>query len=78
MVLGFFVAYLERQIELGALKPHDPQTSARAFFGPLVVYVLGREVFLPLKEGLPDKERYAEDAVDIFLNGLRTEGDPRG
>lgn len=71
MVLGFFVAYLERQVELGALRPHDPQTGARAFFGPLVIYVLGREVFLPLKEGSPEKEQYVKDVVNIFLSGLR-------
>ncbi len=71
MVLGFFVAYLQRQVELGRLRPHDPQTSARAFFGPLVIYLLGREVFLHLGDGLPDKEQYVKNAVDIFLNGLR-------
>lgn len=71
MVLGFFVAYLQRQVELGALRPHDPQTSARVFFGPLVVYILGREVFLPLKKGTPDKEQYVRDVVEVFLNGLR-------
>ncbi len=71
MVLGFFVAYLQRQVELGRLEPHDPQSSARAFFGPLVVYILGREVFLTLKDGLPEKEQYVKDVVGIFLDGLR-------
>lgn len=72
MVLGFFVAYLRRQVELGRLRSHDPQSSARAFFGPLVLYLLGREVFLHLGDGLPDKEQYVKNVVDIFLNGLHT------
>ncbi len=70
VVLGFFVAYLKRQVELGSLRPHDPQSSARSFFGPLIVYILSREIFPHLKEGLPAREQYIKDVVGIFLNGL--------
>jgi hypothetical protein len=39
--------------------------------GMVIVYVLGRELLPPLGEGLPEPEQYAQDAVDIFLKGLR-------
>jgi AcrR family transcriptional regulator len=71
MVLGFFVTYLQRQVELGRLRPHDPQSSARSFFGMLAIYILNREVFTGLKEGLPGKEQYVKEVVGIFMSGLR-------
>lgn len=52
IVLKFFIAYLERQIELGRIRPHDPQSGARSFFGMLVIYVLNREIFTH-QENLP-------------------------
>ena len=73
-VLDFLVAYLRRQIELGTLKGHNPESVARSFFGSLVFYMLSREVFPHLAEGLPNKDEYARDVVGAFLDGLRTEG----
>jgi AcrR family transcriptional regulator len=70
-IMNFFVAYLGRQIELGRLRPHDPQVSARAFLGMFMVYMLMREVITPLAEGLPEPEGYAEEVVALFLGGLR-------
>ncbi len=69
-VLGFFVAYLQHQVELGRLRPHDLQSAARSFFGTLVIYVLSREIFPHFKEGLPDREQYVKEVVGIFLDGL--------
>jgi AcrR family transcriptional regulator len=71
MVLDFFVAYFQRQIELGRLRLHDPQSSARSFFGDMIIYVLSREVFPQLKTDLPDKEQYVKYIVEVFLEGLR-------
>ncbi|GIV95631.1 MAG: TetR family transcriptional regulator [Herpetosiphonaceae bacterium] len=70
-VLHFVVAYLQRQIELGRLQPHDPQVGARSFLGMLMAYILSREVIPHLRAGLPEVERYVEQAVAIFLDGLR-------
>ena len=70
-VLRFLVAYLTRQVELGRLRPHDPQAAARSFFGSLVFYVLSREIFPHLKDGLPDEKRYVEEIVNLFIEGLR-------
>ena len=72
-VLNFLKLYLEHQIELGRLRPHDARSSARAFIGMLVPQLAGR-LFLPalVEDGLTDEE-HLKTAVDIFLSGLRPE-----
>lgn len=72
-VLGFLVAYLTRQVELGRLKAHNPESAARSFFGSLIFHMLSREVFPHLAEGLPNKDEYARDVVGTFLDGLRAD-----
>jgi TetR/AcrR family transcriptional regulator len=73
-VLDFLGAYMERQIELGRLRPHDARSSARAFIGMLIPQLAGKLFFPALVEdGLTDEE-HLETAVDIFLRGLRPEG----
>ena len=74
VVLNFLVSYLQHQVDLGRLRPHDPQSGARAFLGMLVTYILGRELFPPLRRTLPDAEHYVEQIVAIFLDGLRVAG----
>ncbi len=72
-VLDFLKAYLEHQIELGRLHPHDVRSSARAFIGMLIPQLAGK-MFLPAlaEDGLTDEE-HLEASVDIFLSGLRPE-----
>lgn len=43
---------MSSRTEVGGLRPHDPRAAARAFMGMLVVYVIGREVFVILLNGL--------------------------
>ncbi len=71
LVLNFVITYLEHQIDMDRLRPHDTQSSARSFMGSLVTYLMGREIFLPLRAGLPAQEIYVQEVVDIFLKGLR-------
>ncbi|MDP8952793.1 MAG: TetR/AcrR family transcriptional regulator [Actinomycetota bacterium] len=75
-VLNFLKAYLERQIELGRLRPHDVRSSARAFIGMLIPQLAGN-LFLPalLEDGLTNQE-HLNTAVDIFIEGLRPEEEP--
>ena len=73
LVLNFVISYLEHQIDMGRLRPHDTQSSARSFIGSFVAYVIGRGLFPPLHAGLPDRERYAEEVITIFLKGLSPE-----
>ena len=73
-VLDFLRAYMERQIELGRLRPHDTRSSARAFIGMLVPQLAGKLFFPALVEdGLTDEE-HLQSAIEIFLSGLRSVG----
>ncbi len=72
-VLDFLKTYLEHQVELGRLRPHDVRSSARAFIGMLIPQLAGK-MFLPAlaEDGLTDEE-HLEASVDIFLSGLQPE-----
>ena len=72
-VIGFLKSYMARQIELGRLRPHDVRSSARAFMGMLLPQA-GGKLFLPVlrEDGLTDEE-HIENAVKIFMEGLRPE-----
>ncbi len=70
IMLAFLTAYLQHQIELGRLRPHNPHSSIRSFMGMLIVYLLGRELVPPLVAGLPEPEQYAQEVVAIFLKGV--------
>jgi len=73
-VLEFLKLYLEHQIELGRLKPHDARSSARAFIGMLMPQLAG-QLFFPalLEDGLREEE-HLKTAVNIFLEGLKPGG----
>ena len=73
-VLEFLKLYLQHQIELGRLKPHDARSSARAFIGMLMPQLAG-QLFFPalLEDGLRDEE-HLKTAVNIFLEGLKPGG----
>ena len=73
-VLDFLKSYMERQVELGRLRPHDVRSSARAFIGMLVPQLAGKLFFPALvDDGLTDEE-HLQTAIDIFLSGLRPQG----
>jgi AcrR family transcriptional regulator len=72
VVLNFLERYFARQIELGRLRPHDPPSAARAFMGMLIVYLLGREVFVVVGAGFPSADVYGQEVTAIFLSGLRS------
>lgn len=73
LVLNFIVTYLQRQVELGRLRPHDSQSAARSFMGTLLAYVLSREFVPALRRNLPHREQYVQEMVNIFLSGLLPE-----
>jgi AcrR family transcriptional regulator len=73
-LLRFLTSYLNHQITLGYLRPHDVESSARMFIGSLLVTVLMREIMTPLAVGLPqDNNDYVDTVVTIFLDGLSTQ-----
>lgn len=72
-VLAFLEGYLERQVELGRLRPHDVRSGARGFIGMLIPQVVGGIIFPALKEDSPEDEAHLEFAVELFLRGLAPE-----
>lgn len=72
-ILEFIMTYLEHQVELGRLRPHDTRASARAFVG-MILPQLGGKLLLPaLLAGGPTDDEYIEAIVAIFLRGLQAE-----
>ena len=74
--LAFLEGYLQRQIELGRLRPHDVPSAARMLVGTMVVYVLGADVFPAIGARFPDRDRYAASVLDILMEGLRAADRP--
>jgi len=74
--LSFLIKYLEHQMDQGVMRRMDAGAAARCFIGPMIAYILTREVFVQ-----PDSPSLAPDAmartlVDIYLRGMLVE--PQG
>jgi AcrR family transcriptional regulator len=73
MMLGFAVHYLQHQVELGRLKPHNSEMVARIIVSTMLLNVLAHNVFPKLADGFGERDAYIEQVVDVLLNGLRSE-----
>ena len=71
--LAFLSRYLERQMDVGLLRRMDPGAAARCFVGPIVAYVLTREVFVQPDSRTLSPETMVATAVDVFLRGMEIE-----
>jgi AcrR family transcriptional regulator len=69
-VVQFLTDYVRRQVEMGRLRPVNPETAARLIIGPLMVYMMGRSLHMPMHDSLPPPVEYARDIVDYLLRGL--------
>lgn len=69
--LNFLTEYLNRQIELGRLRPHDTTSSARFLAGSALTILLGRSLLPRIVEGMSSIEVYVETVVSTFLEGLK-------
>jgi TetR/AcrR family transcriptional regulator len=72
-VLEFLKGYLEHQVELGRLRPHDVRSSARAFIGMLIPQLAGRMFLSAMAQDDLTDEDHLETSINIFLSGLRPE-----
>ncbi len=70
--LTFLTDYLNRQVELGRLRPHDTTSSARFLAGSVLTVLLGRSIFPRIVEDMSPIEVYVETVVSIFLEGIKT------
>jgi TetR/AcrR family transcriptional regulator len=70
-VLRFLSAYLQRQVELGRLRPHDTRASARAFIGMLMPQAFSHALLPQLQQDGPTDDELIRTALGMFLDGLR-------
>ncbi len=70
--LNFLTDYLNRQIEMGRLRPHDTTSSARFLAGSALTILLGRSLLPRIIEGMSPIEMYVETVVSTFLEGIKT------
>jgi AcrR family transcriptional regulator len=69
--IEFLTRYLAGQMARGVLKPMDPRAAARCFIGPLVAYLITREVFLQPDARQLDAETMVSTTVEVFLQGMQ-------
>lgn len=62
--------YLAQQMDAGTLRRVDAGVAARCFVGPLVVYIVTRELFPQPDTTTLSSDKMAQTAVDIFLQGM--------
>lgn len=63
--------YLQHQVDLGRLRPHNATISARIFLAAIITYVMWKEVMPVLGKGLPEPDAYLESLVSVVLVGLK-------
>jgi AcrR family transcriptional regulator len=68
--ISFLSRYLEKQMSAGTLKPMDPRAAARCFVGPMLAYLITREVFLQADAQQLSADTMVATAVEIFLKGM--------
>jgi AcrR family transcriptional regulator len=62
--------YFEQQIAAGAMRQMDAGAAVRCFVGPLIAYIITREIFPQHDVESLDQETMVETLVDIFLRGV--------
>jgi TetR/AcrR family transcriptional regulator, mexJK operon transcriptional repressor len=68
--IAFLTRYLEKQMAAGLLKPMDPRAAARCFIGPMLAYLISREVFLQSDAQQLSADTMVATTVEIFLKGM--------
>lgn len=76
--LGFLTRYLAQQMSAGVLKPMNPSAAARCFVGPLIAYLLTREVFRQPDAQQLSSEVMVKTAVEVFLRGMEVSSKQTG
>jgi TetR/AcrR family transcriptional regulator, mexJK operon transcriptional repressor len=69
-IFPLLARYMQHQMDAGRLRRMDPGAAARCFFGPLLGYLLTREVFKQPDSRTLTPEAMAATLVDIFLDGM--------
>jgi AcrR family transcriptional regulator len=61
--------YLEQQMAAGTLRRMDAGAAVRCFIGPILAYIIAREVFPQADSQTLNPEMMVETLVDVFLHG---------
>ncbi len=67
---AFLTRYLKKQMDAGVLRQMDPGAAARCFIGPLVAFVITRELFPQPDAPTLKPETMVKTAVEVFLRGM--------
>ena len=67
---AFLSRYLEHQMDAGVLRRMDSGAAARCFIGPLIAFVLTREVFPQPDAQTLAPETMVKTVVEVFLCGM--------
>lgn len=70
---AFLTRYLEHQMDLGRLRRMDTGAAARCFIGPLLAFVITREVFIQADAATLSPETMVDTAIEVFLKGMAVE-----
>jgi AcrR family transcriptional regulator len=62
--------YFERQMEAGVMRRMDPGAAVRCFIGPLLGYMVMREVFPQQDAKTLSPRTMVDTAIDVFLHGV--------
>ncbi|HEY9638358.1 MAG TPA: TetR/AcrR family transcriptional regulator [Coleofasciculaceae cyanobacterium] len=62
--------YLDKQMDAGVLRRMDSGAAARCFLGPLLAFVITRELFPQPDAETLEPETMAKTAVEVFLRGM--------
>lgn len=68
--LAFLRHYLQQQMDAGVLRHINSGAAARCFLGPLMAFVITREVFPQPDAQTLSKETMVKTTVEIFLQGM--------
>ena len=68
--LGLLSRYLQHQVDLGRLRPHDTAIAARSFLGMFVINVVAREIMHDPSAIATSDEQLVATVLNIFLGGL--------
>jgi TetR/AcrR family transcriptional regulator, mexJK operon transcriptional repressor len=74
---AFMTEYLTRQMDAGTLRRMDPGAATRCFIGPIIAYMLTREVFVQPDARTLSAKVMAETLVDVFLQGMQVTEAPK-
>jgi AcrR family transcriptional regulator len=73
----FLTRYFKHHMELGNLRTMDVGAAVRCFIGPMIAFVLTREVFAQVDAKTLSPETMANTLVDIFMRGMEPDPDPK-